>query len=240
MITKSYVFVAVTSALLLLLVLPLLKASWWIPSQLAAIGAISAISTAMGGLAAETYALVASADLSPDFSETRARKYFTCLTTSLLFLAIVIPALRSAIDSSSVAGTATVAFLGILSLAVAALTTRGLFALLFIENKKKTPTMKNLKRNLVAADIDSRFRALDVRLDSRMHELRQQLLAAIQEIGGRGPPPVHVKTESPATNDLPPADGGDPKARLVRNRLESPTKERVVDVLLGKSKEGAN
>jgi hypothetical protein len=241
MITKSYVFTAVTSALLLLLALPLLKDSWWVPGQLASIAVISAISAAIGGLTAETYVIVTSTDSSPDFSETKARNYFTCLITSLLFLAIVVPALRSAIDSSSVAGAATVTFLAILSLAVAGLTTRGLFALIFAEKKKQNPPAKNPKRKSEAsADIDSRFKALDVRLDSRMHELRQQLLAAIQEIGRRGPLLDHVKTESPASKDLTLTESGDQKARPARNHHEPPTKDDVVDVLLGKSKDGAN
>lgn len=53
MMTKRYIFTAVSSTLLLFLVVPSLNETPWTPAEVARVAALSAISTALAGLAAE-------------------------------------------------------------------------------------------------------------------------------------------------------------------------------------------
>src|SRR5487761_1039907 len=182
--TKSYLFAALTSTLLLVLVVPLLKDSWWMPTELVSIAVLSVISIAVGGLSAEIYVIVRGRKAATDLSGTNTRKYFMSLISSLLFLTIVAPSIQSMIDSASVVDAATIAFLLILSLALAGLTAQGFFAILSQKATRKNVDCKNVlgatpdasvdssskslgSSSQVGAEIDSRFNAIDATLDKR-------------------------------------------------------------------------
>lgn len=248
MMTKSYLFAALTSTLLLVLVVPLLKDSWWMPTELVSIAVLSVISIAVGGLSAEIYVIVRGRKAATDLSGTNTRKYFMSLISSLLFLTIVAPSIQSMIDSASVVDAATIAFLLILSLALAGLTAQGFFAILSQKATRKNVDCKNVlgatpdasvdssskslgSSSQVGAEIDSRFNAIDATLDKRMQELKQQLLDAIHDIGQAVSVDKETNTKGASTSVPSPA-----KTEQVKHQQDIPTKDQVVDALLGKAK----
>jgi hypothetical protein len=249
--TKNYLFASVTSTLLLGLVVPLLIGPWWIPSELSSIVALSVLSIAVGGLTAETYVIARGRKAAP-LSWTNARKYFICLISSSLFLAIVAPSIRPALDSTGVVASATVTVLFVLSLALAGLTSQGFFALIAwavrenVQNKPKTsvPSFSNSlgspahpEPNLGStAELDSRFKAFDSALDTRVIELKQELLGAIHDI-------CRTISPDPGTNANVTSAGAPSLVQsepVQRDRQTAPAKDHVVEALLGKAKAGAN
>jgi len=271
MMTKSYLFAAVTSTLILLLVVPILNDLSFVPTEFASIAALSVISVAFGGLAAETYVIVKRRTLSA-MPGSNAKKYFMSLSCSLFFLAIVAPSIRSAAVSAGVVDAATVVVLLVLSLALGGLTAEGFFAYFSL----KTTTRQNVVRDNgpdlvvarresnqeeqngsgalsqtsqntldspsdgkekfdVARHIDSRFKALDVTLETRMQELKL-LLGAIPE-GERERSPnggAKSKVETPSTS----ASTKAVQVKPHQTQQAAPEKDQVVDVLLGKAKTG--
>jgi len=227
MMTKSYLFAAVTSTLLLVLVVPILNDRTLVPSEIASIAALSVISIAIGGLTSEVYVL-ARGKKAMDFSND-AKKYFVSLNSSLLFLAIVAPSIQSAFRSASFEDIVAVAVLFILTLALAGLTAQGFFAIISWASGKKTVwngSIRSLRSpanssdlrehseaNLGPADeIDSRFKALESAVDTSLKEMKHQLLSAIHD-AQRGP----------------------------SNEIETtPARDHIVEALLGKSKTGGN
>ena len=265
MMTKSYLFAAVTSTLILLLVVPILNDLSLVPTEFASIAALSVISIAFGGLAAETYVIVKRRTLSA-MPDSNAKKYFMSLACSLFFLAIVAPSIRSVADSGGVEDAATVVVLLVLSLALGGLTAESFFAFFSL----KTPTKQNVVRDNgpdlvvarresnqeeqsgssqntldsssdgkekfdVARHIDSRFKALDVTLETRMQELKL-LLGAISE-GEREHSP-NGETKSNVESSSTSASTNAVQVKPHQSQQAAPEKDQVVDVLLGKAKVG--
>lgn len=237
--------------LLLVLVVPLLKGPWWIASELSSIVALSVLSIAAGGLTAETYVIARGRKAAPP-SWTNARNYFISLISSSLFLAIVAPSIRSALDSTGAVAAVSVAVLFVLSLALAGLTAQGFFALIAwavrenVQNKPKTsvPSSSNSVDSPACAEanldstteLDSRFKVFDSALDTRMQELKRELLGAIHDIG-------RTLSPDPGTNaNVTSAGAPSPVQReqVQRDRQTAPAKDHVVEALLRKAKAGAN
>jgi hypothetical protein len=259
LLAKCYLFAAVTSTLLLILVVPLLNGPWWMPAELASIASLFVISIAAGGLTAETY-VIARGRTTADLFGTSARKYFMSLVCSLLFLVIVAPSIRSAIDSTAVVDAATVAVLVVLSIALAGLTAQGVFAVVSLRAPRKNAVRENLSRIeqkasssnspsspshtegnfdfvvvvvAVADQIDSGFKAFEATLDTRMKELKL-LLGAIHDVGLS----PNKETNANIASASAPAPVKLEQVKLHRHEQETPVKDQIVDALLGKAKAG--
>lgn len=124
---KNYLFASVTSTLLLLIVVPLLSATHSI-TEAVSIATLSLVSVSVGGLVAETFAIVTARGSSPK-SQRNAKTYFMSLVCSLLFITIVAPSLTLALDSSKVANQATASALLALSVGIGGAATDGFFTL---------------------------------------------------------------------------------------------------------------
>jgi hypothetical protein len=259
MMTRSYLFAGVTAALLLVLVVPQLNGQWWTPSELPTISALFVVSMAAGGLTSELSQAISTGRkkeaLAVHLSGTKnARKYFMPLTASLLLLVAVVPSIQSAVASrGSVVGVTTVAILFVLSLALAGLATHGLFAL--VSRKKSLPT-KNVPGSdptthsledsasssisSLSVEIDSRFKALDATLDARMQELKLQLLGAIHDAGLSS---ADLETDASVEGAPTPSaktEATERRMKVQRRQPETPTKDQVVEALLGRLKAGGN
>lgn len=215
------------------------------PTELASIIALSIISIAVGGLSAEIYEIVRRRKAVTDLPGTDARKYFMSLVSSLLFLAIVAPSIQSTIDSASVVYAATLVVLFILSLALAGLTAKGFFEILSLSSRRKNedamvgvPDASSPSSlgspSQVATEIDSRINAIHATLETRMQELKQQLLGAIHDLGQELRADTDNGTKRASTTPSP------AKTEQVNHQQETPTKNQAVDVLLGKTKVGGN
>jgi hypothetical protein len=253
--TKSYLFSAVTSSLFLLLVVPLLTDHFWRSTEMVSVVALSVISIAVGGLTAETFVIVTRKEAVAT-STRNAKKYFTSLTSSVLFLAIVAPSIGPAVDSARLVDAASVAILLVLSLALGGLTADGFFALFFAKaltsqytsganasidvategGRKQTQLLDGKVSFDIVAHIDSLFRTLGVTLDTKMQELKEQVQSTILEVRPKASSqndsmtnrdsadsPAPTKTTQPAPQQLQPG---------------TPSKDQIVDVLLGKAKVG--
>ncbi len=137
MMTKNYLFVSITSALLLLLVIPLLSAPHWFTGKVVSIVALSLFSVSVGGLVAETFEMAKNRS-----SQRNARRYFMSVLSSLLFFAIVAPSMTMAIDSNDYVDVASASALLAFSLGIGGLATDGFFAL-FSRASNSTPENTN-------------------------------------------------------------------------------------------------
>lgn len=241
MTTKSNLFTTVSAILLLLLVVPALNEPSMLPTYIATIAALSVISIAAGGFAAETYDIVKRKSV-PEVSGIKAKKYFMYLTTSLLFLAIVAPSIQPEVEEWGVAVVATVVTLLILSVAVAGLTAEGLFAIfslamrptrtspengpkLAVTRSQSNQEEQNQENIDIASHIDSSFKAFDATQERRMQELQQQL---IHEFGRK-----HDLGRANVDFESKPASNG---TSQVKSQLgvQGSLQDHVLDALLGK------
>jgi hypothetical protein len=249
-IEKSYLFAAVTSGLLLLFVVPLLRYPSLSPTEIASMVTLTVISVAIAGLVAESYSMIKRGP-SEQISLANAKKYFKCFTCSLLFLAIVAPSIRTAVQSAGLLDVATIAVLLVLSLALGGLTAEGFFGLF-----SKSRTRVNVSGNdgglnaggahKQSADV-RRFENTDSHVDSRLNALVQTLETKIEDLEEKVASAIHEVglTSQPNNNSI--TSNQDGKENISSSQIEqklpphnhqSQSQAKVVDVLLGKAKVG--
>lgn len=235
MIAKSFLFAAVTSTLLLLVVLPSLPDLRLVPVEIARIASLSVASMAIGGLTAETLA----AKLGPRFDGKKRgeKKYIACLATTLLLFAIVAPSVPSSLNPI---GMASIGVLSVLSLSLGGLVAEGAHSLLtgrlapeqdkgsqLAKGTSSTPDhQENDSQGQVFDGPSSRIPVPDLlsrELEARINEMEARLLEAIQESGREvRETKDHPKPSSPS-NDV-----------VKQSNPSEIAKASVVDALLGK------
>ncbi len=246
MIAKSYLFAAVTSGLLLLFVVPLLRYPSLSPTEIASMVTLTVISVAIAGLIAETFAIVKQST-TQEASLANAKKFFTCFTCSLLFLALVAPSIRSTVDSAGLLEVSNAVVLLVLSLALGGLMAESFFALISGRRARAQVSGNNVEgaqmqgsairrsgNQDAIAHVDSRLNTLGLTLETKMQEVKEELVSVIYEIGSMLPPinarasdEDYEKNSSQIKQKLPLLDQSEPRA-----------KDQVVDALLGKAKVG--
>jgi hypothetical protein len=245
MIAKSYLFAAVTSGLLLLFVVPFLRDPSLNPIEIALIGPLTVMSVAIAGLVAESFVIM-NHRATQEVSLANAKKFFTCFTCSMLFLAIVAPSIRFTVESTGLLDVATIVVLLVLSLALGGLTAEGFFALvskrrartqvsgsngLTAEGAQKQDATIRRSENQVSTHFDSELNTLGTTLETKMQELKEELVGAIYEVRSELPPSNLITSNqdnsSQVKQKLPPVSQAEPRA-----------KDQVVEVLLGKAKVG--
>jgi hypothetical protein len=247
--TKSYLFAAVTSGLLLLFVIPLLRDPSLNPTEIVSVGTLTVISVAIAGLIAETFAIMKQ-NRSQEASLANAKKYFTCFTCSLLFLAIVAPSIRSTVDSAGLLDLSTAVVLLVLSLALGGLMAEGIFTLITRRRVRaqvsgnvaptsegaqmQGSTLRRSGNQDAIAHVDSRLNALGLTLETKMQEVKEELMSTIHEFGSMLPPSNAIISNQDTENN---SSQIKQKMRLL-NQSEPRAKDQVVDVLLGKAKVG--
>jgi hypothetical protein len=256
--TKNYLFAAVTSALLLLLVFPGPERAESIPSEIATIAALSLVSIAIAGLTAEMYEFARSNKSVTQDSGVRAKRYFMSLNASLLFLVIVAPSIRA--GAEGLIGDATLGVLTVFSVALAGLSSEGFFGLFCSAmgtrnrntateidsaengrdqgcgpqvtslNSPSTTSDQQTDNLFVSSHVASRLQAVDDTLARSFQELKDQLVGAIRETSLIAPP--NGETNKSTRDEIGP-EAAAPQA----NQSTSP--DQIVDALLGKPSKGA-